>query len=213
VLDTDLAIETTQYWSDILTNYGPPGVSSYHWQEAQQSVAQGFSGNWIDGALLGAKLLDPEFSKVVDDIGYHVIEGVGDKYTVGGGWGLWIPESAPNPRASWEFIKWATSKEIVMRQATENYFASVTRKSVLNSAEFRTLFNDEFVDADVKALSKSIREYSPLIPEGRQIRDLLAIALQETLTGQATAEEAMKRANDAVVALLEESGYYDSLKK
>ena len=211
-LDTEVAIQTTQYWSDILNNYGPPGVSSYHWQESQQTMAQGSAGNWIDGALLGARLLDPEFSTSVDDVGYHVIEGVGDRYTVGGGWGLWIPESAPNPGASWEFIKWATSKEMMTRQATENYHASVTRRSVLESAEYRSLFNDEFVAANIKALSHSEREYSPLIPEGTQIRDFLSIALQEVLTGQATAEVAMKRANDRIIELLEESGYYDSLE-
>jgi multiple sugar transport system substrate-binding protein len=210
VLDTEEAIQTTEFWVEILGKYGAPGVSGFNWPDCQAMMLQDFAGHWIDGTPIVAQLLNPEKSKIVDHVGFHVIEGRGDKYTVGGGWGIWIPTTAQNQRASWEFMKWATSKEVMIKEVQEVYWASVPRASALTSDIYKEQFNEEFARATVKAMAAAIREYSPMIAQGPQIRDTLAIALQKALTGQATSREAMEEANRKVVELLTETGFYSN---
>jgi ABC-type glycerol-3-phosphate transport system substrate-binding protein len=202
VLDTEVAIESAEYWVDILQKYGPPGIASYFWTECQVAMQQGAAAHWVDGIPIQADLVNPEKSKTHDQIGFHVIEGKKDKYTVGTGWGVGIPKTTKNQRAAWEFIKWATSKEIAIRQMTDNLKPGSPRASVLNHPRYRELFSDDFADAVAKALSHSVEEYSPYIPQGPQIRDILAIALQKALANQTTTREAMIEANKKVVELL-----------
>ena len=51
------------------------------------------------------------------------------------GWG--IPVGAKNKDASWEFIKWSMSKDLIPRMTQKHGLGSVTRKSLIDSAAYK----------------------------------------------------------------------------
>lgn len=78
----------------------------------------------------------------------------------------------------------------------------VTRRSVIDSKVFGSKYNPEWAAASKEAFAHGSVEYTPLIPQGGQIREILAIALSKCLSGQAKPREAMEEANAEVVKLL-----------
>ncbi|MBN9169432.1 MAG: extracellular solute-binding protein, partial [Microbacterium sp.] len=68
-------------------------------------------------------------------------------------WG--IPVGAKNKAASWEFIKWAMSKAMMMRAVTEKGYSSPSRRSVIESPEFKkrlTLNDNDVADIYLKTI-------------------------------------------------------------
>lgn len=202
VLDKAPAIRATEYWVSLLDNYGPPGISNYNWETVLVSLQQAKVSQTIDDAELGPRLENPSESKIAGKVGYHVIEGRGDKYTVGPVWGLFMAADTKNQGPAWEWLKWATSKETIIRLAKEGKIGGPTRSSGFQSEEYRNKYSKEYADAFLKAMDHGDPEYSPLIPQGPQIREILSIAISKALSKQATIEAAMKEANDQIKKLL-----------
>jgi multiple sugar transport system substrate-binding protein len=109
-----------------------------------------------------------------------------------------------NEGAAWEYIKWLTGKETVKRQILADTEGVSGRTDVLDDPEVQQKLNPEYLAAVKKALNHGDPEYSPLIPQGPQIREILAIQLSEALTGQKSPKEAILEANEKVKATLAE---------
>ncbi len=207
VLDGKEAIETTEYFSE-LTKYAPEGIGSYGFAEAQLAMQQGTAAMWMDAAQLGPSLEDKEKSKVAGKIGYHVMEGVGDDYTVGPVWGFSITNTAKDKEASWELVKFLTNKETSLAQALSGSNGSPARIDVLEDAKIKEVFNPEFAAALIKASSHANPHYSPLIAQGTEIRSSLSVALSSVISGEKKPEQAMKDSNKEVIEILKKAGLY-----
>ena len=202
ILDTDTAIRAADYWNTLLSNYAPPGISSYGVNEVVLNFQQGKIAMMIDATTLGSRVENPEESSVAGNVGYSVIEGIGESHTVGPLWGIFMPSSSREKDAAWELMKWLSSKEIMLKQVEQKSRPDVTRTSVINSDAFKNNYNQEWAAAMEQALNHADFEYTPLIAQGQQIRDLLAIALSKIISKQATVEDAMKEANAEVSKIL-----------
>ncbi len=91
---------------------------------AEHVVATGRSGlrpgqcrAYTDASSIYANLLDPELSTVADKTGVAVFPAgpAGSVMYNVTSWGLSMPSGSDNKEAACEFIKWATSKEIVLK--------------------------------------------------------------------------------------------------
>jgi ABC-type glycerol-3-phosphate transport system substrate-binding protein len=205
VLADPVAIRATEMWTDMLTNYGPKGISSFGWNELYLSMQQGKVAMVIATTKDYPIFVDPSKSKIGDVLGYASIQGTGDSYTVGN-IGAWlVPSSGKNTKAAWVALQAMTSKEAQTKQVTEKDLVDVTRQSVIDSQVFGSKYNPEWAAASKEAFAHGNVEYTPLIPQGGQIREFLAIALSKSLSGQATPKDAMEEANANVVKLLAES--------
>ena len=205
VLDRPEAIEAASYYTDLLMNYGPSGITSYGWQEALLAFQQGRVAMFMDASPFSPQIEDPEASDVAGDVGYAVVEGEGDDFTVGPVWGFYMADTVSGDKqaAAWEWMKWATSKEAMLRGVEAGVYSNPTRSSVLQSEAFAEQFNPDWAEVLDAALNFSDPQYTPLVAEGSQIRDILAIALSEIMSGQQSAEQAMQSANQQVRELMQ----------
>ncbi|MFC5703745.1 ABC transporter substrate-binding protein [Cohnella faecalis] len=206
VLDLPEAIKTMDDFKT-LTQYSPSGIASYGFQEAQLAMQQGKAAMWIDVASLGPSLEDPAVSSVAGKIGYHVLKGKGEDFTVGSVWAYSITKTAKNKDAAWELIKYITGKEVSLQQILSGTNGSPARADVLELEEVKKVFNEDFIDALKVATSYSNPHYTPLIAEGSEIRSALSVAISEVITGQKESEKAMKEANEQTLAILKKGGY------
>ncbi|WP_099355251.1 ABC transporter substrate-binding protein [Fredinandcohnia onubensis] len=203
VLDAEPAIKTAKYYDELM-KYTPSGISNYSFAEAQQAMQQGKAAMWMDGAVLGPPLEDPEKSKIAGNVGYHVMEGTSDEYTVGSIWSFVMAKNAQNKEAAWELMKYITSKEVVLEQALSGTNGSPTRSDVLLDEKIAEAFNPNFTKALLKASEHAITEYTPLIPEGPEIRNALSIALSKIIADEAEPEKAMIEANEEVKKIIKD---------
>jgi multiple sugar transport system substrate-binding protein len=83
-------------------------------------------------------LMGEEGSKVIKTSNFSMIpKGPKGRFpgVASHGWG--IPVGAKNKDASWEFIKWSMSKELIARLIQKHGLGSVTRKSLLDSDAYK----------------------------------------------------------------------------
>ncbi|BBI32147.1 ABC transporter substrate-binding protein [Cohnella abietis] len=202
VLDKQAAIDATNLWIELVNNYAPEGIHSYGFNESLLAFQQGKAAMMIDVNTFMPEVENPDKSTVAGNVGYSVLEGVGDEYTVGPTWGIFMPKDTNKKTAAWEFMKWATSKEVMQDMATKKQRSDATRTSVIDSEEFKNNFNAEWGEANKIALNHTDFGYTPLVPEGSEIREALSIAISKAATGQASVEKALKEANDRIKKIM-----------
>jgi len=202
VLDRPEAIEATNLWIDLVNNYAPKGIHSYGFNESLLAFQQGKAAMMIDVNTFMPEVENPEKSTVAGNVGYSVLEGTGDEYTVGPTWGIFMPKDTGKKDASWEFMKWATSKEVMQEMADKKLRSDATRTSVLDSESFKSNFNAEWAEANKQALNHADFGYTPLVPEGNEIRDALSVAIAKAATKQASVESALTEANERIAKLM-----------
>jgi ABC-type glycerol-3-phosphate transport system substrate-binding protein len=202
VLASPTAVKATEIWTDMLANYGPKGISNYGWNELYLSMQQGKVAMVIATTKDYPIFTDPTKSKIAADLGYVALKGPGDEYTVGN-IGAWLmPKAGKNAKAAWTALQFMTSVEAQTKQVVEKDVVDVTRQSVMDSQVFGSKYNPEWAAAAKEAFAHGCVEYTPLIAQGGQIREYLAIALSKSLSGQMTPKAAMEEANANVVKLL-----------
>ena len=209
VLDTPLAVKSAKFFTDLLTKYGPPGIAGYSWQESQLAMQQGKAAMWLDVAQLGPQLEDPSQSKIAGKVGYSIIRGDGDNWaTVGGCAAYAIASNTKNEGAAWEMMRFLTGKDTQLNNFVTKADGSPTRKDVLSDPKAKATMNPDFMNAMAESMKHTMIEYSPLIPEGMELRNAVALALSKIMSGQATAEAAMIEANQSAIATLKKAGRY-----
>lgn len=200
-LTQEPALLTTQQYQE-LAQFAPRDISNFSFTEAQVAMQQGEAAMWLDAAQLGPALEDPAQSTIAGNVGYHIMEGEGDDYVVGPVWAYSITETAKNPDAAWEFIKYITDKDVALAQALAGTNSSPARTDVLSAPEIAEVMNPDFAEALAKGIAHANPEYSPLIAEGGEIRTALSLSLSEVLSGQKESEQAMQDAATAVEQIL-----------
>jgi ABC-type glycerol-3-phosphate transport system substrate-binding protein len=201
LLEPESVNATTQI-TDLYTKYGPTGIATYTFADAQLAMQQGLAAMWYDAAQLGPALDDPEQSLIAGKVGYAPLEGIGDAYVTGAVWAWGMAADTPNGDCSWELIKFLTSEELAVGQAIAGTNPSPGRASVLGDPAVQEALGPEFLDALAAAIPQANPAYTPLIPEGGEIRDAIALAISEIIDG-ADVTEALTKANEEIVRITE----------
>ncbi|GIP31410.1 sugar ABC transporter substrate-binding protein [Paenibacillus sp. J2TS4] len=195
-LNTPEAIEAFQYYGDMLKDYGPPGVLNMSWPQAAGVFAQGKVAMYTDADSVFPNMTDPSKSEVSDKVGFAVFPA-GPKgqhpYNVTS-WGLAINAKSKQQDAAWEFIRWATSKEITAKVQAEGNPGP--RQSVWETEEGKQAFPDGLVDV-INQSNEIGKSYDrPLIINVGQARDAIGSIIVKAITGEdvaKAAEEANKQ--------------------
>ncbi len=212
-LDSPEVIQAAEYWVELLGNYGIPNVASAHFDEVLLAVSQGQAAMSIEGAPLAARLFDPEQSSVADKLGMTMVpSGPAGRFPPFSPHHWGIPVTSTKKDAAWEFIKWALSEETQLQGALATNHIAVSRNSVWENPEFRAKYNygggETFVELFQQSALEASILYRPAIPEWPQLGDRLSVALNEALTGQKAAEQAMLDAQADLYNLFRDAGYY-----
>lgn len=183
-MDSPEALKALKIYGDLLGKYGPPGVLNMHWQQASALMAQGKAAMWVDANSLYLNVTAPDKSTVGDKIGFAQFPA-GDKgsapYSITS-WGLSIAKSSKKQDAAWEFVKWATSKEMVLKtQAAGNPSA---RASAWNNPEGTKAWPKEWVEVAKKSGEIGKPSDRPLVINVGKARDLIGEMITAAIGGK-----------------------------
>ncbi|MNI39025.1 putative ABC transporter-binding protein precursor [compost metagenome] len=202
-INTPEAVKAFTTYGNLLKDYAPPGVLNMSWPQAFGIFAQGKIAFMTDANSLYKNLTDPEKSKVADQVGYAVFPAgkAGAKPYSITSWGLAMNSKAANKDAAWEFLKWATSKEIVLKtQETGNPGA---RASVWDKPEGTKGFPAELVTVIKESAKIGIDHDRPTVISVGEARDAVGEIVQKVMSGETNIQDAANKANQALQTIMD----------
>lgn len=191
-IDTPEFIQAVTFYGSLLRDNGPPGVLNMSFPQAAAIVSQGKAAMYTDANSIYQLILDPKQSQVADKMGVAPFPA-GPKganmYNVTS-WGLSMYAKAPHKDAAWEFIKWATSKEIVIKTQATGAVPGA-RKSAFDDPQGKSKFPADWSAA--AAASGGGRGYDrPLIVQVQKGRDIIGDVITTSIQGGDIAGAAKK---------------------
>lgn len=117
-LDTPAARTAYAQYGSLIRDYGPANVSTdMSWPEAMAIFTQGNAAFYTEADSLYKNATDPTKSTVADTVGFAPFPAgpAGSKPYNVPSWALGIAQDSANYDTAWEFIKWATSKEQMLK--------------------------------------------------------------------------------------------------
>ena len=180
------AVKATQFYANLIRKYGPPGGANFSWDQVQLALQQGTVAMAIDATNFAPRLEDPKNSKIAGKVGYAPVPKGPAGYspsvfTVG----LVIPKASKHKDEAFEFIKWATSRDVQLKTALNGLRGDVTRKSVWEDPKFKEKYNyPGWVEVVADGMENAKPDYRPRIPEWRKMGDRLGIAVSEVIAGK-----------------------------
>jgi multiple sugar transport system substrate-binding protein len=203
LMDSPEAISAMKFYSNLLRNYGPPGIENYNWPEAAALMAQGHVAMFTDADAIYLNVADPAKSPFADKIGYAVFPAgpagaVPFNVVVGG---MMVNPYSKQKEAAVEFIKWANSKDIVLRLQQRGL--PMSRASVWDNPASTKSWPADLVKVMVES-NKIAKGYDrPRVINVAEARDILSRPILIGFEG-GDVEAAAKIANAQLQALIDE---------
>lgn len=188
-----------------LTKYAPAGVTSFGWEESATEFLQGQAAMGLMFSDWLPSLKDESSSKIYGKWNFAAIpSGPNGQGSPAGTINLGINADCDDAskKAAFQFINWATSKEIQKRLAVIG--ATPTRNSVIEDSEFHSGEYNYF-----KALQDTYDiTITPMkIPEFFELNDALSIELSSAIAGTKTARQALDDAQASWLKIMIDAGY------
>ncbi|MEI7027003.1 ABC transporter substrate-binding protein [Paenibacillus sp. y28] len=202
-INTPEAVKAFTTYGTLLKDFGPPGVLNMSWPQAFGVFAQGKVAFMTDANSLYSNVTDPSKSQVSDKVGFAVFPGgkAGSKPYSITSWGLAMNSKAANKDAAWEFIKWATSKDIVLK--TQQKGNPGARASVWDKPEGATGFPAELVPIIKESSAVGIDHDRPVVISVSEARDAVGEIVQKVMSGDPNIQDVANKANDALQAIMD----------
>ncbi|WP_248926713.1 ABC transporter substrate-binding protein [Paenibacillus hamazuiensis] len=183
-VNTPEAIKAFSTYADLLKNYGPPGVLNMSWPQAIGIFAQGKVAFYTDANSIYQNATDPAKSTIADKVGFAVFPGgkAGSKPYNITSWGLAMNAKSANKDAAWEFIKWATSKDIVL--ATQQKGNPGARLSVWDKPEGVTGFPADLVPVIKESQKGGVDHDRPTVISVGEARDAVGAIVLKAMNGE-----------------------------
>lgn len=202
-INTPEAIKAFMTYGTLLKDYGPPGVLNMSWPQAIGIFAQGKVAFYTDANSIYKNATDPEKSKIADQVGFAVFPAgkAGSKPYNITSWGLAMNAKSANKDAAWEFMKWATSKEIVLK--TQQKGNPGARASVWDNPEGTTGFPAEMVQVIKESVKGGVDHDRPTVISVGEARDAVGEIVQRVMAGETNIQETADKANAALQAIMD----------
>lgn len=141
-LDSDEAIEMTEYWVNLIQQAGAPQWSNYTWYEASSDLGAGKAAMLFDATSAGYFQNFEGASDQSGNIAWSTIplpEGKteADMKANVWIWSLAMNADSKNKDAAWYFIQYFTSPEYMLYAGTEGASPDTPRTSVMESDEYK----------------------------------------------------------------------------
>lgn len=194
-LNTPEAMAAFRYYGDMLNKYGPPGAINMHWTEAAAAFAQGKVALFTDADAIYLNVADPSKSTVSDKVGYAMFPAgpAGARpYNVSSG-ALAVSKFSKNKEAAAEFVKWATSKEVVLK--TQSAGNPGARQSVWNNPESTKNYPADLVKVINESSKIGVGVDRPQVIGVAEARDIISVPMTVAIEGKditAAVEKAQK---------------------
>ncbi|GAB4575384.1 MAG: sugar ABC transporter substrate-binding protein [Anaerolineae bacterium] len=198
------ALQAYDFYGSLLRNYGPPGAINMHWPQAIAVFAQGNAAMYLDADILYTNVVDPDSSLVADKVGFAPFpEGPAGRrpYSVTS-WAIGMNAGSQNKDAAWEFMRWATSPEVVRVMQAE-HGQSGARASVWSSPDGLGGFPADLAEAILVNAEVGVGFDRPRVIRVGEARDIVGLPIVVSIEG-GDVQAALEEAHAAFQAFLEE---------
>ena len=194
-------VDSLDFFVELFDKWAPPGAIGYWWDDRESSYRTGQSVMQSSWSIARAGYEDESISLVAGKTGMAVtprVEGQEAGYGVGG-WGVAInaDSSEKNAEIAWEFIKYMTSKD-VQKDWMRNDGAPI-RYSTLTDTELKSEM--PWLGNILTVFEEGDGNYRPRVPEYSQIQDILGLRINQAITHELGAKEALDLAAEEIKAL------------
>jgi multiple sugar transport system substrate-binding protein len=211
-LATPEAIAAADYFARLLRDFGPDGVLSYNEDQVVQALKAGRL-NYTSIAQSNVTQIGDPGSRVATTAAFGLVpKGPAGRFPGVAVHALGIPAGSKNKDAAWSFIQWALSKQTTRRLVVQKGYSSPTRRSDIESAEFkqRNTINGYDVakivqDSVAIAASSGHMKYRT-VPVYPQVDQQLNKAIELIVSNQLSAKQAMEQAQAGSIAELKRAG-------
>jgi sorbitol/mannitol transport system substrate-binding protein len=203
--------QATQFYTDLVRNYGEPGAAQAGFSECGTQFGQGNAAMWYDATSAAGTVEDPSSSTVVGKVGFAPAPVVatpssGWLYT----WSLAIPKTSPRKDAAWKFMSWMTSKEYMQRVGTQLGWTSLPPGSRLSTyqipqyqqagAAFAPTVLNAIQSANPQQPTVQPVPYQGVqflrIPEFQDLGTRVSQQLSAAIAGQKTPQQALEQSQE-----------------
>ena len=209
-------------YKNLVTKYGPPGVTSNGFTESETLFANGQCAMWVDATVAAGYLSDPSNSKVAKDVGFakapYATTKNGSHWLYS--WALAVPKSSNHQEAAKTFIEWATSKKYINLVGQKKGWVSVppgTRQSTYDNPEYKkvapfaSLVLNSIKTADPKNPTAEPVPYTGIqfvdIPPFQAIGTRVGQILAGIVAGQTSVDQGLSQANSVTKRMMQQAGY------
>ncbi|MBX2809810.1 MAG: sugar ABC transporter substrate-binding protein [Cellvibrionaceae bacterium] len=219
--DTKEWKDALTFYVDLLTKYGPPGVSSNGFNENLALMNSGKCGFWVDATVAGSFVTGKD-SSVADKMDFAPAPYQATQKGSGWlwAWALAVPVSSDAKAAARKFVTWATSKEYSAIVAAKQGITNIppgTRKSTYANPEY--MAKASFAAMTLEQMSKADPTDSTLketpytgvqfvaIPKFQAFATTVGQQFSGALAGKTKIDKALKTAQKVVRREMVRDGY------
>lgn len=189
-------LQALEVYSRLMNAYGPKGVGNFKVEELTAAMQGGQVAMVVDSTAIAARTLDPKESQFANKMGIAAVpRGPEGRFPALAVHGFAIPSDARNPEASFAFIKWATSPDVMRKIALSNAYPDITRASVTRDpkiiAKYKSIHPD-FMRLRDAALKETIAHYRPLLSEWPEIGAAVGDYINAAINGVMSNKTALK---------------------
>lgn len=211
-LDTPEAVAAADYYANLIREFGPDGAVTYTPDQVIQALKLGRVNFSDSGQLHLAQLGDQASSRTIDTLKFGLLpKGPAGRFPGTAVHALGIPTGSRNKEAAWAFIQWALSKETTRKAVLAGY-GSPARRSDIDSQDYRSrqVINGsdlaqlalDSIDLAAKSGHMKYRTVGVYPQVDQQLNRAIALIA----TNQASAEQAMRQAQEQSIAELRRAG-------
>lgn len=216
VFNEQETIDAIQFYVDLMTKYGPPGVENYDFSATLSSAGEGRVAIGLDCDCWGTLLWNPANAKppaLGNIFSYRVPKGKGGRHAGFFFWSFGVPtgiKSEVEKKATWLWCSFAHSPYGIAAIQAASFLILPSRKSVWDMPGFMDLMppNDYIKYKVISQTEDSYYDDRPMIPEWPEVGDIAGIALSSALAKERTAKEAADWAQGEIYKIMEKAGYY-----
>ncbi len=190
-LDSPEAIKALESYSDSF-EYASVGSSLHYWDEQVAEFLAGDAAMMMLFVAHATQIADRSVSKVVGKLGYGLVPG---KAGLLGGWSLGMNPASDRKAAAFQFMSWATGKEMAIPSTVLG--ASTSSLSLYKSSELLDIY--PWLAKSLESFGCNRRRWLPdsLREAGlseREFEKIVGFAVHSCITGTSGAAEALRSA-------------------
>ena len=195
---TPEAIAAYEYYGRLLERTGPPGATNMSLEQAMPIFAQGKAAFYVDADAIYTNFLDPAVSTVQDTVGFAPFPAgpAGSRPHNIPSWSLAVNEFSLLRDDAWEFIRWASSPEMVAALQADGIPGA--RQSAWSDTETLAAFPAELAETMRISAENGIGHDRPEVLQVGRARDIVGRPLVAGILGEPVA--AVAREADAEFA-------------
>ncbi|MDA8218643.1 MAG: extracellular solute-binding protein [Dehalococcoidales bacterium] len=211
-LDTPEVAEAADFVANLIKKYSPAAALSFTSDTALNALQQGRANYSMANSQQMILLADASKSKVTKTVGFGMVPaGPKGRFPQVASHGMGIPLGARQKDASWEFIKWAMGKDLLSRMLVKNSYGGAPRQSVLGGPDFKkvmTINGFDVAKSFLDSISRAEAGYMTYrtVSVYPQVDQQLNTLVQNVVSGQMSAKDACRNAQEQSIAELKKAG-------